>query len=132
MWKLFCNYLLKLLKILANFTTPNANDMAAFTIELQRAQDYLIIVAQKLDPWPDNDGYERYELTTRDGGSVISLDADHWAKPYMVTPEDAEDHYEMIHYPSQRPFFSNNNVFTNAELRKIAGEIAKHTAYANQ
>ena len=106
--------------------------MAAFTIEIKQAQDILIIVAQKLDPWPDNNGYERYELTTRNACSVISLDADYWARPYMVTPEDAEDYYEKIHYPTQRPFFSNNNTFTNAELRKIAMEIAKQVAYANQ
>ena len=122
----------KILKILANFTIPNANDMTAFTIEIKQAQDILSIVAQKLDPWPDNDGYERYELTTRGGRSVISLDADYWAKPHFATAEDAEDYYEKIHYPTQRPFFSDNNVFTNAELRKIAGEIAKHVAYANQ
>jgi len=71
-------------------------------------------------------------LTTRDGSSVISLNAGYWAKPYLVTPEDAEDYYEKIHYPTQRPFFSNNNTFTNAELRKITSEIAKHIAYANQ
>ena len=106
--------------------------MAAFTIKLQQAQGQLIIVAQKLDPWPDNNGYERYELTTRDACSVISLDADYWAKPYMATPENAEEYYETLHYPTQRPFFSDNNVFTNAELRKIAAEIAKHVAYANQ
>jgi hypothetical protein len=121
-----------MLKILANFTIPNANDMAAFTIKLQQAQGQLIIVAQKLDPWPDNNGYERYELTTRDGNSVISLDADHWAKPFIAMAQDAEGYFEKTNYTSRRPFFSNNNVFTNAELRKIAGEIVKHTAYANQ
>ncbi|WP_158989210.1 hypothetical protein [Mucilaginibacter sp. L196] len=92
--------------------------MAAFTIELKTGNDLLIIVVQKLDPWPDNNGYERYELTTRGGNSVISLDADYWSKPSLE--------------PTQRPFFSDNNVFTNAELRKIAGEITKHLAYANQ
>ena len=106
--------------------------MAAFTIELKTGNDLLIIVVQKLDPWPDNNGYERYELTTCDTCSVISLDADYWARPCPATPEDAEDYYEKIHYPAQRPFFSNNNTFTNAELRKIATEIAKNIAYANQ
>lgn len=116
--KKFCNYLHKLLKLLAIFTVPNTNDMAAFTIELKTGNDLLSIVVQKLDPWPDNNGYERYELTTRDGSSVISLDADYWSGPGLE--------------PNQRSFFCDNNTFTNAELRKIANGIAKHIAYANQ
>ena len=79
--------------------------MAAFTIEIEQAQDILIIVAQKLDPWPDKNGYERYELTTRGGSSVIGLDADHWAKPGLE--------------PTSAAVFSvTTYVFTNAAIKK--------------
>jgi hypothetical protein len=98
--------------------------MAALTIKLEKGTDKQLITIQKLDPWPNPDGYERYELKAAGIECVISLDADYWAKPCLVTPEDAEDYYEKIHYPSQRPFFSDNNAFTNAELRTIANQIA--------
>lgn len=102
--------------------------MAAFTIELSKDTGKQLIKIQKLDPWPDSEGYERYELKAAGIECIISLDADYWARPYLVTPEDAEDYYEKIHYPSQRPFFSDNNTFTNAELRQIANQIT----HANQ
>lgn len=102
--------------------------MTAFTIELQKDTGKQLITIQKLDPWPDPEGYERYELKAGGYESIISLDAEYWSRPYLFTPEDAEDYYEKIHYPAQRPFFSDNNTFTNAELRTIANQIA----HANQ
>lgn len=98
--------------------------MTAFTIELKKDTGKQAISVQKLDPWPDPEGYERYELKAGGCECIISLDADYWAKPCLVTPQNAEDYYEKVHYPTQRPFFSNNNVFTNAELRNIANQIA--------
>jgi hypothetical protein len=98
--------------------------MAVLTIELEKGTGKHLITIQKLDPRPSPEGYERYELKAAGIECVISLDADYWARPRLVTPEDAEDYFEKIHYPSQRPFFSDNNTFTNAELRTIANQIA--------
>jgi len=98
--------------------------MAALTIELEKGTGKHLITIQKLDPSPNPEGYERYGLKAAGIECVISLDAGYWAKLCLVTPEDAEDYYEQIHYPSQRPFFSDNNTFTNAELRTIANQIA--------
>jgi hypothetical protein len=92
--------------------------MSAFTIHLQRVNEQLSLAVLKLDTWPDPAGYEHYALSAVGVASVISLDAGYWSKPGLEL--------------TQRPFFGNNNTFTNAELRKIATEIAKHVAYANQ
>lgn len=106
--------------------------MKQFEIEILIAGRRCVVQAEELDPWPDPEGYVRYGLTAGGMASVISVDAEYWSKPFLATAEDAEDYFERINYPIQRPFLSDNNIFSNAELRMIAGAIAKYIAYANQ
>lgn len=96
--------------------------MVPFNVELELGNKALTITAEQLDRLADEDGFIRFDITAGENRSVIYVNMEDELPP-PATPQDAEAHFEALHYPEHLPAFSLEDVFSPDEVRTIGKAI---------
>lgn len=99
--------------------------MVPFLLEFDFAVGIVAGTAEQLDQLADAEGYMRYLVTAEVQRSVVWVNIEN-EPPQRVTPQDAENYYEAIHYPEQVSGFSQDEVFTAQEIEIIASAICAY------
>ena len=100
--------------------------MLNFEIDVLMGEEPVTLQVEELDSWADADGYLRYKVKLGRLTSVIAFDTRYWKAPLLITPEDVDDYYEIIHYPDVPKFYSDNNNFMSEEIGLIRMAIGKY------
>jgi hypothetical protein len=98
--------------------------MVPFNLEVNLAGEQVLLTAEQLERFADADGFSRYDLRTGERRSVVLINVTY--EPEILTPQDAEAHFEAVNYPEQLPAYDEQEVFTPDELREIAAVIRQH------
>lgn len=95
--------------------------MVPFDLDVKVENKALTISVKQLDLLADEEGYLRYNIHTGDRRGVIYVERGDQLP--AMTPDNFDSFYEAIHYPEQVPFFSNDEQFTDIEVRSIGNAI---------
>jgi hypothetical protein len=96
--------------------------MVPINLKLRFGDSQVAGTAEQLDQIADTAGFIRYQVTAGERRSVICVNVED-VPPIPLTPQDAENYYEAIHYPEHLEGFSEEEVFTPEEISTIAAEI---------
>jgi hypothetical protein len=96
--------------------------MVPFNLEFESGQDRVAGTAEQLDQLADTAGFMRYQVTVGDRRSVVCVNIED-IPPLPLTPQDAENYYEAIHYSEHTSGISEEEVFTLEEISAITAEI---------
>jgi hypothetical protein len=96
--------------------------MVPFNLEFEFDEGHVSGTAEQLDQLTDKEGFMRYLVTAGDRHSIVCVNIE--VLPQLpLTPQDAENYYETIHYPEHLSGFSEEEVFTPKEISMIAAAI---------
>jgi hypothetical protein len=98
--------------------------MIPFNLEVDMACEHVLLKAEQLERFADADGFSRYDIRSGERRSVVWINVNY--EPQIVTPQDAEAHFEAVNYPEQLPAYDQQEIFTLVELGNIAAAIRKH------
>jgi hypothetical protein len=96
--------------------------MVPFNLEFEFREGRVAGTAEQLGQLADTAGFMRYQVTAGERHSIVCVNIED-VTPIPLTPQDAENYYEAIHYPEHLSGFSEEKVFTPEEISTIAAEI---------